>query len=44
MDKKKWIAMIGAGVLFLAGLLLKENVKELVCNGAPEEAPAAVAK
>lgn len=34
MDKKKIIALVGAGVLFVAGLFLKEDVKGIVC-GAP---------
>jgi hypothetical protein len=34
MDKKKLIAVVGAGLLFVAGLFMKEDVKGLVC-GAP---------
>lgn len=40
MDKKKWIALIGGAVLLLSGLLLKEDVKGLVCGSSETELPA----
>lgn len=40
MSKPQIISIVGAVVLALAGILLKEDVKGLVCGAAP--APAAV--
>lgn len=47
LDKNKVIALVGAGLLFLAGLVLKAPVKELVCGevlpadqALPSSAPA----
>jgi hypothetical protein len=43
MSKAQIISLVGAVVLALAGIALKEDVKGLVCGGAPAPA-AAVAK